>query len=395
MDKPYYPCKPIGTVTVLANTLGIHPKKLIQLSNKVDYSYSEYDLPPHPVTGKERRVVEPKYELKKIQKRINSRIFEHVKFPTYLQGGIKASKEDKRDYVENAKRHGRSATLINLDIKNFYPNIKQDQVKDIYKYFFRFSDEVTEVLTKITTYKGKLPQGGCTSSYLANLIFYNNEYRLVSSLRGRGIRYSRLLDDITISSEHPLNKDKAEEIIRNVAAMAKKKGLSLKSSKTKVTHRSELHKDFEVTGLCVRALHPKVRKAERRYIRQLVFECERVSNIDMTSPEYHSLWNKASGLVAQLDRLKHSQATVLRSRLSAILPRYDKYQENKLEKSVRQALKIPLEHHSKIGHIKRYNSLLYRLGILSRTNKALAKKLRTALKSHYYLTPTMKEHWEN
>lgn len=395
MDKPLYPCKPIGSVEVLANTLGVHPLKLKSIAEKIENSYTSYDLKPHPITGKIRTVFDPKHELKKIQKRINSRIFTSVKFPQYIQGGIKATKDSKRDYIENATIHGRSQTLINLDVKNFYPNIKADAVKNIFKYFFRFSDDVVDILTKLTTYRGSLPQGGCTSSYLANLVFFNDEYRLVSSLRGKNIRYTRLLDDVTISCQKSLDNVTSEKIIKQVAAMLRKHGLSLKSAKTKVSDRKELHKEFEVTGLCVRASSPKVRKQDRRYVRQLVFNCEQLAAQTRTSEEYHRLWNKTSGLVAKLVRLQHSEGKDYRKRLTQILPIYDQYQENKISKRYYAALKVPREQHVQWGVIRKYNKLIYHLGILARTNKKRAQQFRKKLATHYSSVPVIQDYWES
>ncbi|MCW3171417.1 reverse transcriptase family protein [Shewanella subflava] len=393
MDKPLYPCKPIGSIDVLASTLGVHRKKLIEIASKVNTSYTSYDLPEHPITGKVRKVVDPKHELKKIQRRINSRIFEQVIFPPYLHGGIKATPLIKRDYVENASQHGHSQTLINLDVKNFYPNIKAGVVSDIFKYFFRFNDDVVELLTKITTYNGSLPQGGCTSSYLANLVFFNSEYKLVSSLRGKSIRYTRLLDDITISSQKTIDNESATKIIKKVAAMLKKSKLSLKSNKTKITDRSEMHKEFEVTGLWVQPKKPQMRKKDVKYVRQLVFECEKLAAVSKTSDTFHSLWNKTSGLVAKLSRLNHSQAINYRARLSNILPEYDQESKDKLVRSVNAALKVPVNFHTKWGVIKKYNLIIYKLGILARTNKVLAKNLRNSLKKHYSSVMTIDEFW--
>ncbi|WP_318470767.1 reverse transcriptase family protein [Photobacterium leiognathi] len=395
MDKPLYPCKSIGSIQVLAQTLGVHPKKLTSLARKANSSYTSYELPPHPTTQKIRVVVEPKHELKKLQKRINSRIFVNVKFPNYLQGGLKATSTVKRDYIANAFLHGKSKTLINLDVKNFYPNIKQKNVVDIFKYFFKFSDEVVDILTALTTYNGSLPQGGCTSSYLANLVFFNEEYKLVSSFRGQKLRYTRLLDDITISSEKTIiDKDK-EKIIKRVAAMLKKHGLSLKSSKTKVTDRSEMHKDFEVTGLCVRAATPKASRKDRRYVRQLVHNCELMAIGEKTSDDYHALWNKTSGLVARLTQLKHSEAEKYRVRLSKILPEYDQYQKDKVIKRARAALKVPFNTHSEWGTIRRYNRIIYHLGILARTDKKQANDMKSKLQKHYSSRPTINEYWES
>lgn len=227
MNKPYYPHNAIASIGALALTLGIHPKLLCSIADKAESSYSSYDL-----ANKNRTVFEPKYELKKIQKRINSRIFEKVEYPWYLQGGIKS--EVKRDYVENAKIHAHAETLISLDIKKFYTNIKEDKIFSIFKYFFRFPDDVSSILTKLTTYKGRVPQGGCTSSYLANLVFFNSEYRLVSSFRGQKVKYSRLLDDVTLSSEKNLNSTKCTDLIKCVVGMFTRYELKLNTKKQRL-----------------------------------------------------------------------------------------------------------------------------------------------------------------
>ncbi|EGQ7694979.1 RNA-directed DNA polymerase [Vibrio vulnificus] len=386
MDKPYYPHEAIASVDTLARTLGMHPKRLLSIANRVDESYTEYEL-----VEKNRTVFEPKYELKKIQKRINSRIFEKVEFPCYLQGGIRA--DVKRDYVENAKIHANANTLISLDIKKFYTNIKAEKVALIYKYFFKFPDEVVDLLTKLTTYKGKVPQGGCTSSYLANLVFFNSEYRLVSSFRGKGIHYSRLLDDVTLSSSKNLDHKQCSQLISTVVGLFTRYDLKLNSKKTKIEYRGKANKGFEVTGLWVEHKKPKLRRKERKYVRQLVYNCELKYESEKTSTDYHDLWNKTSGKVAKLTRLEHPQAKQLRERLRAILPEYDEYTASKLKRLAYKALNVPKEHHQKIGRVNDYNRLIFKLGVLKRSHPSLAKGLIKKLKSHYTNVPSKKEYW--
>jgi hypothetical protein len=390
MDKPYYPYQAIGSVDILARTLGISPRMLISISTRIDNSYTEFKLHPHPKTNKVRTVYDPKFELKKLQKRINSRIFEKVQYPTYLQGGIKAP--DSRDYVENAKIHAKSKTLVSLDIKNFYPNIKEEYVFGIFKQLLKFPDDVSRILTKITTYKGFVPQGGVTSSYIANLIFFNTEYSIVSALRGKGVLYSRLLDDVSISSEDKLCEADISKYIKLVVSMFSKYDLKLNTKKTKKEYSGK-NTSYEVTGLWVGHAKPKARRVERRYVRQLVYNCEIKYQSMKNEPDYHDLWNKSSGFVAKLERLKHSQAKSLRTRLNVILPCYSDFEIIKTKKLVRKALKVPREYHQKHGHIKIFNKLIYRCGILGRTNKPLAKKLRRELKKHYQNVPTIREYW--
>lgn len=393
MLKPYYPHKPIASIEALAITLGIHPKLLIDISKKIDSSYTSFLLPPKP-NKKPRTVHEPKYELKKLQKHINARIFEAVEFPDYLQGGIK-DKERPRDYVENAIRHAHANQIICLDITSFYPNIKYEYVVNIFQYFFKFSPVVSEILAKITTYHGKVPQGGCTSSYIANLVFYDTEYSLVSEFQKKGIKYSRLLDDITLSTYKTFTKEQETLYITTVAAMFKKYSLRINNKKTKIEHRSnpDPKVKFEVTGLWIGHKKPKARKKERRFIRQLVFICENEYKISPHSDSYHKRWNEVSGKVAKLQRLGHIQAESFRQRLSLILPLYDNSMKIKITLETKKMIKVPAPQNQRINHIKRVNKLINKIGILARNNKSLAKSLRLQLNGVYAGHPTAQEIW--
>lgn len=89
-DKPYYHSKPIASVDVLSQTLGVRPSLLKFLSNNTSSHYIDFKIYPKP--DKCRFIHEPKTVLKIIQKRINNRIFKNIDFPIYLQGGIKDDK---------------------------------------------------------------------------------------------------------------------------------------------------------------------------------------------------------------------------------------------------------------------------------------------------------------
>lgn len=391
MDKPYYPYNPIASIDSLSSTLGVHPDILIDIANNSCNSYTEFTVPSK---NKDRLVYEPKYELKRIQKRINSRIFEKVEYPSYLQGGIK-DRINKRDYVENAKLHVNSKHLINLDIKSFYDNIKPIYVFYVYKMLFKFSDEVSNVLTLLTTYKNRVPQGACTSSYLANLIFFNSEYTLVSSFRQQSINYSRLLDDVTLSSDDELPTDTVVCAIKKVASLFKKYDLRLKQSKTKVEVKSNKEAEYKVTGLWVGNGEPRARKHERRYIRQLVYICSLKYNDSSSSQSYHDFWNKVSGMVAKLSRLHHTESKILRKKMAKILPTLSDEVKNKLILDIKKLIRKPKPHYSSYtdGEVSRVNKALYYLGILGRTEPGLARQLRQNLKIKYQNLPTYNEMW--
>jgi hypothetical protein len=387
MDKPYYPYRAIGSIEALAKTLGIHPKILVDLSNKIDESYTEFSI--EQKNKKPRTVYDPKYELKRIQKRINTRILEKVQYPNYLVGGIK-----ERDYVLNAKIHGGNEHLITLDIKKFFDNIRPKHVEKIFLYLFKFPQDVSDLLTKLVVYGNKVPQGACTSSYIANLLFFNSEYQIVSEFRSKNINYTRLLDDITISSPAILSDDKITEYIKVIAALFKKYELKLNAGKTKIETRRDLTASFEVTGLWVGHKLPKSRNHERKHFRHLVYICEKEFNKSSVTDEYHALWNKTSGAIAKLKRLGHSQHRGYRVRLSAIMPTFDENAQNKLIMDVKKVVQTPVENRTKMGVTSRVNKIHYRLGILGRTNKVLAKNLRKTLVKNFVNMKSKVEIWE-
>ena len=391
MDKPYYPHNPISDLPTLAKTLGVNLVMLNVIVDKVDDSYTEFEIPSK---NKFRTVYEPKLNLKRIQKRINSRIFESIQFPFYLQGGVKDS-IDKRDYVENAKMHSSNNpdTLISLDIKSFYDNIKADKVFNIFKYFFKFPDDVSNTLTKLTTFKNKVPQGACTSSYLANLVFFNSEYTIVSNLRGKGICYSRLLDDVTMSANYSLSEEVVSESIKKVVGMFKQYGLKSNNKKKRIENNKNLKGGFQVTGLWVGHKNPKTTKHERRFIRLLVHTCFKKYNESMTSDSYHELWNKTSGLVAKLKRLDQSNHKALREKLAHILPLYDENEKKKIIQECNRVLRIPPSKTLTYGEVDSINKLFYKLGDLSRKEKQLSRMWRKKLKFHFKNIPRKREVW--
>lgn len=389
-DKPYYPHSPIGSLAVLAKTLGVHPKVLTDLANKASSSYTHFVV---PTKGKDRDVYEPKYELKKLQKRINSRLFEKVQYPEYLQGGIK-DESNPRDYIENSMIHAGSRFLISLDIRNFYDSISIESVVSVFKHFFKFPDDVSEVLSKIVTRDGRVPQGGCTSSYVANLIFHNSEYNYVKKLRDDGFFYSRLLDDVTISSSRLISQDEATDRIKYVAGLFREHGLRLRQSKTKLERSDDLSAAYTVTGVWVGHGIPKLRRSERDMIRHSVYICEQEYSKNCYSDEYHVMWNKVSGLVAKLTRLNHAQAQKLRDRMGAILPLYDSKATASIWREVDRMLKRPLATHKKIAVMQSYRRLINKLGILTRTDRPLAKSLRRQLKIRFSDVPSKMKMWE-
>lgn len=390
MDKPFYPHPGIGSISALAKTLDVHRDLLIDIAQKADTSYTSFFIPKKN-NGGDREVLEPKHELKKLQKKINSRILEKVKYPLYLHGGIRDI-ENSRDYVNNSALHARPAVLVAVDIKNFYPNIHRCHVLAVFQHFLGFAPDVAEILTRLTTFESRVPQGGCCSSYLANLIFFADEYKLVQKLKHNGWCYSRLLDDITLSSTKHI--DDHVTPIKLIAGMCKKYSLKLNNKKTEVSHRIQGIAKLEVTGVWIAHGVPKLKKEERRYIRLLVYVCEKKYSSDPYDEKYHDFWNMVSGKVAKATRLAHPEAVSYRERLKRVLPLYDEAKRSAIIREVKALTYKKIASKTRIGFIKRINRAHYSINILSRTDSYLAKKLRTDLKMAH-VVPTIEDFWES
>lgn len=175
----------------------------------------------------------PKEELKKIQKYINNYLVENVRMPEYAFGGIKG-----KDNIKNARHHKGQEYVFQTDLKDFFPRITH---KMVYEMYVRvgFSPDVASLLTKLTTYKGHLPQGAPTSTTIANLVFMPTGMALQSIAEREGLRFTTFVDDVTMSSQQDF-KHVVPEIVETIVSSA------FKISQVKTTYRSGI---TDITGV--------------------------------------------------------------------------------------------------------------------------------------------------
>lgn len=370
--KVKYNAGSIGTVDVLAKTLGMDRQVLLDMANTASARYYEFSLKKKDKT--DRLITAPNFDLKLVQKRINKAIFENVSYPDYLYGGV-----SEKDYFKNAIRHSGAHVLISLDIRNFYPSITYASVKKIFQYFCKFSEDVSSILADLTTKDGFVPQGACTSSHLANLLFFDLEHDLVHQLKQQKIVYSRLLDDICLSSTKPLAEKKIQELINKISVFTKLAGCQLKKKKTRITSVSNPENLMYVTGLWINRGRPRVDRVERDLIRVQVNKCIEYSKLSKETQGYHALHNRVSGLVSKLSYIGHPEANGFRVSLQSALPEYGTYDEYKTQKDVVSLSKASKDTRKKLAYYVRFHQMKYRVSIHFRTNTDLARKLTETL----------------
>ena len=320
-----YKKRPIGSISSLARALDVDQKTLVDVArNSVRYwCPGETIIVPNKDPRKTNNARNP---LKSIHGKIKTRILDHVEFPAYVMGGIASDEFNKRDYVCHAEMHAGKSILVSEDIKSFYPSTTASTINDIWKGFFNFHPAVANMLTLLTTYKGALPQGWIPSTHLANLALWRHEPDMVQALGSLGFVYTRFVDDMTASSQEPVENEKKTEVVSTLIGLMKKCGFKPKRSK----HSLALAGDcMKVVNLNVDRETPSMCKSERNRTRSYMHKCETYSPTARNSQEYIQIWNKASGRVSNLKRLHPKEAELYRDRLSSIRPQRPKRNKSK------------------------------------------------------------------
>lgn len=236
----------INTIKHLASTLNVDVSEFKKIIDKIDDYYYE-SKEPKLKDGKPRlnkkgeieyRIIHPsKGRLKEIQKKINKFILNDMPMPKYAFGAVKG-----KDNVLHAKYHQGNKFFFNTDLKNFYPSIRHNRVFAFFKTK-KFSTDVASILTKLTTYKGKLPQGIPTSSFIANLIFEPTGNRINDLALSKNMKFSTFVDDVVLSA-----KTDFKSLIPNLLKIITDENYIINHKKTNYKTKNP-----EVTGLIVKA----------------------------------------------------------------------------------------------------------------------------------------------
>jgi hypothetical protein len=307
-SQPRYPLSPIRSLTSLSRSLGVSIAELERVGTAASSLYRKAK-PIVKADGSIRQPFDALPVLKSIHRRMQAQFFSRVVFPEYLTGSLKG-----RDARRNAALHVGASVVVSEDIKNFFPSTDSTVVRSIWHGFFRFAPEVAAILTALTTKDGALPQGAITSSYLANLAFWDREWKLYEDLRETAISYSRYVDDVTISSKRRLSNEEVSRCIAGVYGLMASKGFKAKRSKQEIHHSNG---PMLTTKLMVNT-RPALTTGDRHAIRAAVHQLEVRSRSLSDLVSCRADLASVSGRVGYLAQLHPREAAALKLRLTAI-----------------------------------------------------------------------------
>lgn len=215
--------------------------------------YSRFYLPKK--SGGFREISVPDFELSLIQKKL-SFILSLLYKPKRNAHGFIINK----GIITNSLPHVRMKSVLNIDIKNFFPTISFSRLIGMFsmKPFF-FPEQVKMTLAKICCHNNQLPQGAATSPVITNFICRKLDDKLLELSRKHKCRYSRYADDITFSFNSSLDKI---ELIENLRMVLLEEGFQINEQKVRIQNRNNRQ---QVTGVVV---NEKV-NVRRDFIRNL------------------------------------------------------------------------------------------------------------------------------
>jgi RNA-directed DNA polymerase len=218
----------ISSVGRLAEMLGVREAELRTLAARAGAYYrthheSRRRLPfqKRARPQKLRRIDKPVGLLKAVQKGIHKLL--PSKLPDHIMGGVKGV-----GILQNVRLHLGARVLVTLDIRDFFPSVTTYQVYSVWHDLLQCSPEVASLLTRLTTFERRLPQGAHTSTTLANLVLYMADSSLRNECKRVGVAYSTWVDDI------PLSGDSAREVINIAVLVFRRAGFVVPHRKLKI-----------------------------------------------------------------------------------------------------------------------------------------------------------------
>ena len=236
----------------LAHTLGVPLSTLVSLAAT---SASHYR--PFPVTrgDKTRLIDNPDRTLKNIQRRIRSKLLVIQPLSDSVHGCVK-----QRSTLTNASTHLGHPSIASIDIRDFYPNVDFNKVYRLWATL-GLGPKLAGILTKLTTTRGRLPQGAPTSDAIANLILSPVDEEIRAVAETLQLSYTRYLDNLDLAGV------RSRESIPLAVNALQREGFGVRHRKTFNAGPGRAH---VVTGYNVNGPRPSVPKAYRMSVRARV-----------------------------------------------------------------------------------------------------------------------------
>lgn len=288
-----------GSPNKVAWAIGVRRERLEMVAKCAEGFFQPF--PKRKPGGKLRIIDNPTGELKAIQTRLNVVLLRKLPLPACMVGGVRG-----RDPLDHPRYHIGKKVVVTIDVKDCFPSVTHTQIFHVFRHQVQCSPTVARLLTRLTTYKGRLPLGSPTSTALANLVLAPIVLEIEQLIARYGFKPSQFVDDTAMSGDHL-----DSQLISGVVKIFSRCGLRIGRKKIKVMRSGEAQ---VVTGKTVntRAAIPVKR---RRKVRAAL---DRLSKTSSTNPGYGKLYCSTRGRVAEVERLHPNEGQRLIAQFSTL-----------------------------------------------------------------------------
>lgn len=177
--------------------------------------------------GKYRILHNPDEQMRLAQYLILRKVLSKFEIPDYIYAF-----EVGKNIPEMAAKHVGKKVVVSLDIKDFFPSIKQTRLLDIF-LAAGVHPTAAVTLSEICTYKAFVPQGALTSPKVSNIVAAKSFGPEVKEYCDQhGYTMTIYADDITISSDDYV--EDINSLLSTITGIVEKHGFRVNRKKTKV-----------------------------------------------------------------------------------------------------------------------------------------------------------------
>ncbi|EFJ2921901.1 RNA-directed DNA polymerase [Escherichia coli] len=283
----------------LSHALRLPKEVILKFSFNNDKYYHRVEMKKK--TGGIRHIESPLRELKAIQRWVLRTILDKLSPSVYAKGFVRG-----KSILDNAKPHEGNQYVLNLDLQDFFTNVKASHVYTLFKNI-GYNNNIAFILTSFCTKGGYLPQGAPTSPALSNLVCLRLDHRISTYCKKRALTYTRYADDLCISGNKILILQKASYLTKDIIC---NEGFIINSKKEKFLGPKVRR---EVTGLTVT---PKITISKKNYCiyRKRIYDLVR-NNI----PNKYEIIEGILSFVKSIDKDKEKKLSIFYQKQKAII----------------------------------------------------------------------------
>lgn len=244
---------PAVSVRVVSTLFGVSTGFIGAISRSPARYYREFEIKKGT---KKRKIQAPRVALKVLQTWFGYHIAPIAPLSDCVYGFVPGRSGVK----EAAATHCPAKWVYSLDIRDFFPSITDEHVRDALVRI-GYASRSARFITRLLTLNGALPQGSPASPVISNLVFAPTDDRLEGLAQELGVRYTRYADDLVFSSRDEAPPENLLDRVREIVTDA---GWSIAHQKE---HLAKLPRRLKVHGLLVHGNRPRLTKGYRNRVR--------------------------------------------------------------------------------------------------------------------------------